>query len=79
VRLTGRVTTMERRAPGRGCRVCREWQAEGLACVPSEEADDPDAWERYLPHAQTCPHCGREVIRVVKVLVGVGCDASILD
>lgn len=65
---------MERHTAGRGCRVCREWQAEGIACVPSEEADDPDAWQRYLLHPQTCPRCGRAVIRVVKVLVGVAWD-----
>ncbi len=74
MRLTGRVAAMERRAPGRGCRMCRECQAEGIACIPREEANDPDAWERYLPHPQTCPRCGREVIRVVKVLVGVAWD-----
>ncbi len=74
MRLTGRVTAMERRASSRGCPVCREWQAEGIACVPREEANDPAAWQRYLPHPQTCPRCGREVIRVVTVLVGVERD-----
>lgn len=71
MRLTARVRAIEGHAPGRGCRVCRAWQGSVLACVPSEEADDPDAWQQHLPYPETCPHCGRVVIQEVKVLIGV--------
>ncbi len=74
MRLTACVVAMEQRTPGRECPVCWEWQGSVLACVPSEEADAPDAWQRHLPHPETCPRCARVVIREVKVLIGVAWD-----
>lgn len=54
-----------------GCRECRGRRPVVLRFLTHEEAGDEAAKGAKMPYPCVCPHCGRQVVRLVREYIGV--------